>query len=177
MPTPIGPSLNELTPMRDEADEIQKDRDLSLLTPPNEETGLYQGVEIGPDQGVDTYDLDDQLLNKDQAHKQANEEAYREVEDELERQLQAKLLVPSREITSNIDASNILSGRRIRRAKQDNDFTYITTIVQGIDEEPPALLYAFIASLYAKKPNARRYRDNLLLPLKYQKDIINHPFQ
>ena len=100
------------------------------------------------------------------------------MENELERQLQAELLAPSREISSNIDASNILSGRRIRKAKQDDDFAYATTIVQGIDEEePPALLHAFAAGLYAEKPNARRHRDDLPPPPKYWKDVINHPFQ
>ena len=180
MPTPMAPSLTSLTPIRDESDEIQKDQDPLPLTPPNEETGSRQGVDesmTGPDQGVDTHDLDDQLLNEDQAHEEAHEEAHGEVEDELERQLQAELLAPSREITSNIDASNILSGRRIRRAKQDDDFAYATTIVQGFDEEPPALLHAFAAGLYAEKPNARRHRDDLPPLPKHWKDVMNHPFQ
>ena len=193
MPTPISLLPILLTSVRKEAgkiQDIQKDQDPSLLTLLNKETGLQQGVETGPDQGVDTHDLDDQLLSEDQAHEEAyeeaneeangepNEEPNREVENELERQLQAELLVLSREISSNIDASNILSRRRIRKAKQDNDFVYATTIVQGIDEEElPALLYVFAAGLYAEKLNARRYRDNLLLPPKYWKDIINYPFQ
>ena len=118
---------------------------------------------------------DDQLLARDQAQ-QHEEEAIPAVEDELERQLQAELLAPSREITSSVDASNILSGRRTRRARKDDDFAYATTM-QPLDEEPPALLHAFAAGLYAEKPDCRRHRDDLPPPPKHWKDVMNHPFQ
>lgn len=98
------------------------------------------------------------------------------MEDELERQLQSELLALSREIASDIDTGNILSGRRTRRARRDNDFAYATTTTVR-DEEPPALLYAFAAGLYAEKPDSRRYRDDLPPPPKHWKDVINHPFQ
>ncbi|KAJ5830864.1 uncharacterized protein N7525_009117, partial [Penicillium rubens] len=51
------------------------------------------------------------------------------IEDELERQLQSELLAPSREIVSDIDTGNILSGRRTRRARRDDDFAYATTTI------------------------------------------------
>ena len=76
------------------------------------------------------------------------------------------MLALSREITSSVDASNILSGRCMRRARKDDDFVYATTM-QSLDEELPALLHAFTAGLYTEKLNARRHRDDLLLPPKH----------
>ena len=76
------------------------------------------------------------------------------------------MLALSREITSSIDTSNILSERRTQRVRKDDDFIYVTTI-QPLNKEPPALLYAFIASLYAEKLDYRHYKDNLLLLLKH----------
>ena len=60
----------------------------------------------------------------------------------------------------DVDASNILSGKRTRRVRKDDNFAYAST---KADEELPALLYAFAAGLYAEKPDARRYRDDLPL--------------
>ena len=60
------------------------------------------------------------------------------------------MLAPSREITSSIDASNILSGYHTRKARRDNDFTYAITMY-SINKELPALLYTFAASLYIEK--------------------------
>ncbi|KAJ5516010.1 hypothetical protein N7527_007570 [Penicillium freii] len=88
------------------------------------------------------------------------------IEDELERQLQSELLVPNREIVSDINTGNILSRRRIYRVRRDSDFVYII-ITTVRDKEPPALLYTFAAGLYIEKPDSHRYRDNLPLPLKY----------
>ncbi|CRL22251.1 Reverse transcriptase, RNA-dependent DNA polymerase [Penicillium camemberti] len=175
IPTPAGlphtflTPVNQLTPVRikaQEQDDAPKDQS-PPLTPSSDATE--------PDQGVDMHGQDDQLLARDQAQ-QHEEEAIPAVEDELERQLQAELLAPSREITSSVDASNILSGRRTRRARKDDDFAYATTM-QPLDEEPPALLHAFAAGLYAEKPDCRRHRDNLPPPPKHWKDVINHPFQ
>ena len=165
MPTPIGPPRTALPGEIQEIQEVQKDQEPPPLTPPNEETGLRQGADksdTDPGQGADTHDLNDQLLASDQAQQKE------EVEDKLERQLQAELLAPpSRETTSNVDASNILSRRRSRRARKDDDFAYATTIVQGIDEEPPALLHPFAAGLHTEKPGIRRHRDDLPPPPKY----------
>ncbi|OQD85533.1 hypothetical protein PENSOL_c040G03155, partial [Penicillium solitum] len=175
IPTPAGlphtflTPVNQLTPVRikaQEQDDAPKDQS-PPLTPSSDATE--------PDQGVDMHGQDDQLLARDQAQ-QHEEEAIPAVEDELERQLQAELLAPSREITSSVDASNILSGRRTRRARKDDDFAYATTM-QPLDEEPPALLHAFAAGLYAEKPDCRRHRDDLPPPPKHWKDVMNHPFQ
>ncbi|KAJ5504596.1 hypothetical protein N7463_007470 [Penicillium fimorum] len=150
------------------------DQDLPPLpiTPPQE--GEEQVT--GSSQGVDTED-DDQRDQTQQGTQQEadSDEATPAVEDELERQLQAELLAPNREIVSDIDTGNILSGRRRRRARQDEDFAYATTIVQ--EEEPQPLLHAFAAGLYAEKPEARRHRDDLPPPPKYWRDVMNHPFQ
>jgi hypothetical protein len=48
-----------------------------------------------------------------------------------------------------------------RLVRRDNVFAYATII-----EEPLAFLYAFVAALYAEKL-IRRYRDDLLDPLKH----------
>ncbi|KAJ5290653.1 uncharacterized protein N7443_010906 [Penicillium atrosanguineum] len=81
-----------------------------------------------------------------------------------------------RDINGDVNADNIVSGRRTRRARQDNDYAAYTTRIDE-EEEPPAFLHAFAAGLYAEKPDSRRHRDDLPEPPKHWKDVINHPFQ
>lgn len=164
-PTPSHPPTRTAPP-----GAFPEDQDLPPLpiTPPQEEeanTGSGQGVDIQADQ--------EDLAHEDQTQIEPTPDP---IEDELERQLQSELLAPSREIVSDIDTGNILSGRRTRRARRDNDFAYATTTTVR-DEEPPALLHAFAAGLYAEKPDSRRHRDDLPPPPKHWKDVINHPFQ
>jgi len=121
-------------------------------------------IEISqPDQGVESpeYEARDLATNSG-------------TDDELEKQLQDELMQPTQEIFGDVDTSNIISGKRSRRPKADNDYAAHTVIH---DEEPPAMLAAFAAGLYAEKPESRRHRDDLPPLPKHWKDVINHPFQ
>jgi hypothetical protein len=136
-----------------------------------------------PGQGVDTTVADGEVADEE------DQAAEISADEELERQLQAELEAPRREIFGNIDTGNIISGRRTRRAKQDNDYASYATALNDTaleedeppamlhafaagmfaekpattldEEEPPAMLHAFAAGMYAEKPDGRRHRDDL----------------
>jgi hypothetical protein len=90
-------------------------------------------------------------------------------DDDSSRQLQQELQQPSREIFSHIDTANILEGKRSRQPKQDNMYSSYAAI------EPPPILHAFAAGLYAEKPD-RRHRDDLPPLPRHYKDVLNHQF-
>ena len=162
LPTPDHPFKAPPGAFPDEADDL----DLPPLpaTPPEE---VDEPAVTGPSQGVNTQEAQEvqEAPQVDQIQLRTIEQTQEdELHDKLERQLQAELLAPNKEIIGDVNASNILSGKRTRRAKRDDNFAYATT---RVDEEPPALLHAFAAGLYAEKPDARRHRDDLPPPPKH----------
>jgi hypothetical protein len=153
-------------------------------TPPNDDTPEpVQGVEIDPkpvvqEQAPEAIEYNEQKHTYHQQNDTDHRQREISVEDELEQQLQHELAGERapRDINGDVDTGNIISGRRTRRPRRDDDYTaYVTTIDE--DEEPPAFLHAFAAGLYAEKPDSRRHRDDLPEPPKHWKDVMNHPFQ
>ena len=71
----------------------------------------------------------------------------------------------------SIDASNIISGTRRQKAREDPKYIAYTTIEA---KDPLELLRAFAAALYTEKP-IRQHQDNLPPPPENWKEILKHP--
>ncbi|KAJ6030953.1 uncharacterized protein N7446_007597 [Penicillium canescens] len=131
-------------------------------TPPYEDPVTGQGVETASE-----------MLANDQSQEtqETSIDIVTDSDGDAELQLQAELLIPRelapRDINSDVNEANIVTGSRRRTARYDNAYSTI---------EPPAYLHAFAAGLYAEKP-IRHHQDDLPELPKHWKDVMNHSFQ
>lgn len=143
-------------------------------TPPYEALqNTLQETDLSP---VTAQGVEDQLEHQTQEldnQEQTPELQVNEEEEQLsdsEQQLQQELQAP-RSRDDGIDISNIISGGRRRKAREDHEYVaYATTET----EDPPELLRAFAAALYTEKP-IQRHRDDLPPPPENWKEMLKHP--
>ena len=118
-----------------------------------------------PDVQTEPFCTESKLVNSQDASNENETDPSDEpqqIDDELERQLQAKLTAPMREIMGGVDARNIVSGRRKRKTRQDDDYAAYRTLID--EEDTPAILQGFADVQYVENPNIRYHRDDLPEP-------------
>ena len=137
-------------------------------TPPHvvpQETDLSPAATQGVEDQLEhqTQELDNQEQTPELQVNQEQEQL-----SDSEQQLQQELQAP-RSRDDGIDISNMISGGRKRKAREDHEYVaYATTET----EDPPELPRAFAAALYTEKP-IRRHRDDLPPPPENWKRCLN----
>ncbi|KAJ5823125.1 hypothetical protein N7447_005465 [Penicillium robsamsonii] len=82
-----------------------------------------------------------------------------------------------RDISGDIDLSNIITGRRSRRAKQDPDYAAYIVLDDSTEQDPPEVLHAFTVSLNERFNQKKRlHRDNLPPEPRNMKELRVHPY-